>query len=67
MSKPITKEDFCLRFRRNMLERAGATFDDGSSVADYADDTAPTYWDDESMRDEGPEACVDADMSYWGE
>lgn len=63
----LERENFCARFRAWMLDRAGATFDDGSSIADYADDTGPTYWDDASMRDEGPEACAEADMSYWGE
>lgn len=67
MSDEVSKAEFCLRFRTWMLDRAGATFDDGSSIADYADQTAPTYWDDKSMRSEGPEACAEADMSYWGE
>lgn len=64
----LTKEDWCTRFVIRMIDRAGFDrFDDGDLVLDYAQETAPTYWDDEMMRDDGPEACADADMSYWGE
>ena len=64
----MSEEEFCDRFRAYMLERAGRThFDDGESIADYADQTAPTYWEDPSMALDGPEACAEADMSYWGE
>lgn len=63
----ITKEEFIARFKARMLACAGPTFDDGSSIAEYADETAPTYWDEPSQREEGPEECADADMSCWGE
>jgi hypothetical protein len=64
----IDREEFCRRFKARMLAQAGETFDDGSSIAEYADEIAPTYWEDEGwLRDEGPEACADADMSYWEE
>ena len=63
----MTKEEFCERFKAYMLKVAGPRFDDGSSIAEYADETAPTYWDEPDQRAEGPEACADADMSYWGE
>ena len=67
MTEPeITKEEFCARFKARMLEVTDK-FDDGSSVAEYADETAPTYWDDPDQRAEGPEECADADMSCWGE
>ena len=59
-------EEFCARFKAYML-KAGETFDDGSSIAEYADDVAPSYWEDEDMRVDGPEACAAADMDYWGE
>lgn len=59
------REDFCARFKARMLVVAGPTFRDGESVADYAEMAAPTYWDDPDLRDEGPEACADADISYW--
>lgn len=67
MSEPITQEEFCARFKARMLDRAGPAFDDGDSIADYADMTAPTYFEDEMQRADGPEDCADADMSYWGE
>lgn len=63
----ITREEFCARFKTYMLRIAGPTFDDGSSVADYADETGPTYWDDPKQRAEGPEECADADMDCWGD
>ncbi|MCB4861651.1 hypothetical protein K7W03_18845 [Sphingobium sp. PNB] len=67
-SDELSKEEFCARFKARMLERAGVDrFDNGESIADYADDTAPTYWETDWQRAEGPEACADADMSYWGE
>lgn len=62
----MTKEEFCARFRARMLTY-GKTFDDGTSIAEYADETAPTYWEDPLNREDGPEECADADASYWGE
>lgn len=62
----ITREEFLARFKAEMLTHA-QTFDDGSSVADYADEVGPTYWDNPEQRAEGPEVCADADVSYWGE
>ena len=47
--------------------RAGATFVNGESIADYADDVAPTYFETDWQEELGPEECADADMSYWGE
>lgn len=68
MSEQLSKDEFCARFKAHMLKRAGPTFDDGDSIAEYADETAPTYWEEEGwLRDQGPEECADADMSYWGE
>lgn len=67
MSEQISKEEFCRRFRERMIAVAGPTFDDGESVAGYADSVSPSYWDDPQQREDGPEACADADMSYWGE
>lgn len=61
------KEEFCARFKARMLSRAGEKFDDGDSIADYADETAPTYWETDWQREMGADACADADMDYWGE
>jgi len=63
----IAREEFCARFKAYMLSVAGPTFDDGDSIAEYADQTAPSYWEEEWQRAEGPEACAASDMSYWGE
>jgi hypothetical protein len=68
MSDPeITKEEFCARFKAHMLAMAGEKFDDGASIAEYADETATAYWDEPDQRAEGPEECASADISYWGE
>lgn len=39
----------------------------GTIVSEYADEVAPTYYDEPWQQLEGPEECADADMSYWGE
>ena len=64
----ITKDEFCRRFVKHMIDRAGFDhFDDGDLVLDYAEAAAPTYWETGWQREMGPEECADADMSYWGE
>jgi hypothetical protein len=76
-TETVTKEEFCARFKAEMLRIAAAmppgppdedghiaTMDD---VAEYADQTAPTYWDEPYQRAEGPEECARSDISYWGE
>lgn len=63
----MERDEFLSRFKARMLDRAGEHFDDGESVARYADETGPTYWADEDQREDGPEECADSDMSYWGE
>lgn len=60
-------DEFVQRFKARMLSVAGTKFDDGESIADYADETAPTYWEEKGQREDGPEECADSDMSYWGE
>jgi hypothetical protein len=70
LREALEKEEFCRRFKARMLERCHPRthFDDGESIAEYADDTAPTYWEDHGgPLCETPEECADADMSYWGE
>jgi hypothetical protein len=66
---PLSKEEFCARFVARVIQRAGEKFDDGSSIREYAEETAPSYWEDyhSDDPDETPEECADADMSYWGE
>jgi hypothetical protein len=61
----LTEDEFCARFVAFMVASAGAEFDDGSSIAEYAAEAAPTYWADPDRRAEGPEACAEADIGYW--
>lgn len=67
IAEELTKEQFCERFKAHMLKRAGPTFDDGESIAEYADQAAVGYWECDFSRADGPEDAADADMSYWGE
>ena len=60
-------DEFVTRFKARMIQIAGEQFDDGSSIAEYADEVGPTYWDDKDQREDGPECCADTDVSYWGE
>lgn len=63
----ISRDEFLARFKAEMIRTAGETFDDGSSIADYADETGPTYWDEPDQRADGPEECAHADMQCWGD
>lgn len=51
------------RFTAYMVEHAGKTFDDGSSIEGYAHETAPRYMED--YPDESPEESAQADMDCW--
>lgn len=53
--------EFCARFIAEMV-RLG-----GSDSADHAAETAPTYWEEDWRRAEGPEECARTDISYWEE
>lgn len=68
-TEPLTREEFCRRFKAEMLRLAGkeSVDEDGVHIADYADEAASTYWNDTDQRIEGPEACAEADISYWGD
>lgn len=64
----ISRDEFIRRFKQRMIDAAGPTFDDGTSIADYAEKEAgPSYYADIESRRLGPEESADADMSYWGE
>jgi hypothetical protein len=65
--RELSQEEFCARFKAYMLKTAGDKFDDGESIAEYADDTAPSYYEDRLDHGETPEECAAADISYWGE
>lgn len=73
-----TKEEFIARFKAEMIRIVGPTYvqsecDDSfsdetvESTSDYADETAPTYWDEPDHRADGPEECARSDYSYWGD
>ena len=62
----MTQEEFITRFIAHMVKTAGfAAFDDGTSVAAYAEEVAGSYWADEYCCADGPEACAEVDMDYW--
>lgn len=64
----MTRDEWIEAFVAEMMKQAGfATFDDGTNVADYARDVAPTYYDDPNMRADGVATCVESDIDYWGE
>lgn len=55
----ITKDEFCARFRAHMV----ALRPNDPDIGDYADSVALSYWDDENLRECGPEECADEDIS----
>lgn len=64
----LTETQFIDRFVAHCIVRSGVThFDDGAPVADYAREVAAICWRDLGRRADGPEACAEADMDYWGE
>jgi hypothetical protein len=65
-NREMPREEFLRRFKAQML-KATEKFDDGSSVAEYADEVGPSYYEDMDQREDGPEICADSDMSYWGD
>lgn len=64
----LTEAEFVARFIARCLATCGFTdFDDGTPVATYAAEVAPSYFADPDRRADGPEDCADEDMTYWGE
>lgn len=61
----ITKEEFCARFKARLLAKVGPKDSEGNDVAAYADETAPTYFEDGIGCELDPEAAADTDLSYW--
>lgn len=59
----MSKEEFVQRFVTYMVDVAGPVFADGQSVAEYARESAPLYWDIPEQRAEGPEDCASSDLS----
>lgn len=65
MSDPLKKEEFCRRFVAHMLSIAGDKFPDGSSIREYAEEIARSYWVNQHQDGETPEDCAEADCDYW--
>ncbi|RCW84867.1 hypothetical protein [Paracoccus lutimaris] len=64
----LPKDGWIERYVAHTLACCGFThFDDGGSVADYARECAAAAFDDPYYRSDGPEACAEGDMEYWGE
>lgn len=61
----MTETAFIERFVNHMVLVGGTEFADGSSIEEYAREVAPTYWANSDQREDGPEACADADMDCW--
>lgn len=61
----MERREFIERFTAHMHAAAGDTFPNGEPVAEYAEDVAQFYWEDEDWRRDGPEACADEDMRRW--
>ena len=65
---PMTKDEFTRRFTAEAKRLCGfEVFDDGVSVDDYCNEVAASYYSDPLYREDGPEACAESDVSYWGE
>ncbi len=50
----LTKDEFCARFKARMVGFL-ETFDDGTSVAEYADEVGPTYFEGQYLENPGDE------------
>lgn len=61
----LTKEEFCSRFVAEMMLDLQMFDGTEAELREYAEETAPTYYDEPSQRAEGPEECARADVSYW--
>jgi hypothetical protein len=65
MSEELTNDEFCARFVARMMKALPIFAGTEDELREYAEETAPTYWDEPGQRKYGPEACAEADISYW--
>jgi len=65
MPSEITKDEFCARFKAEMMKTLPIFDGSEDELSAYADETAPTYFEIDWQCDEGPEICAQADISYW--
>ena len=63
----ITETEFCARFVAEMMKAAPIYDGTPDELRAYAEEAAPTYWSETDQREDGPEACAEADISYWEE
>lgn len=68
MTETNDKQAWVDAYVAHTLKTCGFThFDDGNPVEDYAREAAAAAWADPDYRADGPEACAESDMEYWGE
>lgn len=63
----LTKDEFCARFITEMMTAASQYDGTEAELRAYAEEAAPTYFEDEDQRADGPEECARSDISYWEE
>lgn len=61
----LTRDEFCERFVSQMMASLSIYAGTEAELTAYAWEIAPTYWEDEDQRSEGPEACAEADIGEW--
>lgn len=59
--------DFRDRFVTEMMTAFPIFDGTADELRSYAEDTAKACYGEPWQREEGPEACAQADISYWGE
>lgn len=58
--------EFCTRFVAEIMRATARRKDEPRTYFEqYAQEVAPTYFEDKDQRAEGPERCAQSDMSYW--
>lgn len=67
MATNTEKAEFCARFKVRMMTHASVYDGTSEELSEYADQVAPTYWEEPDQRVYGPEECADTDASYWEE
>ena len=63
----LTRKEFCTRFVAEMMTAAPIYDGTPEELRAYAEEVAPTYFEESHQFLEGPEACAQADIGYWEE
>ncbi len=61
----LSREEFCARFKAEMMKALSYFDGTEAELAEYAEQAAPTYYDEPDQREEGPEQCAREHISYW--